>query len=92
LRRESINKASCIRTNISIDGGSLTGASAGVRRLSVIGFFLGRPRPRFIGGGIVSSVGLVGSRVSSEVGGGVSGLSGSSISSSRVVSEVSDRK
>jgi hypothetical protein len=30
--------------------------------------------------------------VSSEVGGGVSGLSSSSISSSRVVLEVSDRK
>jgi hypothetical protein len=40
----------------------------------------------------VSSAGLVGSRVSSEAGGGVSGSSGSSSSSSRVVSEVSDRK
>jgi hypothetical protein len=35
----------------------------------------------------VSSAGLVGSRVSSEVGGGVSGLSGLSISSLRVVLE-----
>jgi hypothetical protein len=35
--------------------------------ISVIGFFLGRSRPRFIGGGIVGSAGLVSSRVSSEV-------------------------
>ena len=40
----------------------------------------------------MSLVGLVGSRVSSEVGGGVSGPSGSSISSSRVVLKVLDRK
>jgi hypothetical protein len=40
----------------------------------------------------VSLVGLVGSRVSSKVGGGVSGPSGLSISLLRVVLEVSDRK
>jgi hypothetical protein len=40
----------------------------------------------------VSSAGLVGSRVSSEVGGGVSGPSSLSILLSRVVSEISDRK
>ena len=40
----------------------------------------------------MSLAGLVGSRVSFEVGGGVSGLSGLSISSSRVVLEVLDRK
>jgi hypothetical protein len=40
----------------------------------------------------VSSTGLVGSRVSSKVDGGVSGPSGSSISSSRVVLKVLDRK
>jgi hypothetical protein len=31
LRRESVNRASCIRTNISIGGGSFIGASAEVR-------------------------------------------------------------
>jgi hypothetical protein len=31
LRRESVNRASYIRTNISIGGGSFTGASVGVR-------------------------------------------------------------
>jgi hypothetical protein len=87
---ESINRASYIRTNISVGGGSFTGASMEVKWLSVIGFFLGRPWPRFIGGGIVSSAGLVGSRVSSKVGGGVSSPSGLFILSSRVVLEVLD--
>jgi hypothetical protein len=40
----------------------------------------------------VSSAGLVDSRVSSKVGGGVSSPSGLFISSSQVVSEVSDQK
>jgi hypothetical protein len=57
-----------------------------------MGFFLGRPRPRFIRGGVVSSAGLVGSRVSSKVGIGVSGPSSLSSSLLRVVSEVLDRK
>jgi hypothetical protein len=60
-----------------------------VRWLSVIEFFLGRPWPRFIRGGIISSADSVGSRVSSEVGRGVSSPSSSSSSSSQ---EVLDRK
>jgi hypothetical protein len=31
LRRESVNRASCIRTNISVGGGFFIGASAEVR-------------------------------------------------------------
>jgi hypothetical protein len=58
----------------------------------VIGFFLERPRPCFIRGGIISSAGSVGSRVSSKVGKGVSSPFSLFSSLLQVVLKVLDQK
>ena len=77
LRRESVNVASCTRTDISACGDCLADMPAELMWFSVVGFsfagcFRGRPWPRFI----VGSTGSVSSLRVSKADGGASSLFG----------------